>query len=96
MVIAYRMHPLSYGVARRLIRVPHVGLVNLIAEREVCPEFLQFEATPQALADAVAPLLDAGSEETLLQRRAFAEVRSKLGGPGATERVAELAERMVA
>jgi len=96
MVIAYRMHPVSYGVARRLIRVPHVGLVNLIAGREVCPEFLQFEATPLALADAVAPLMDAGSEETSLQRRAFAQVRSKLGGPGATERVAELAERMIA
>jgi lipid-A-disaccharide synthase len=96
MVVAYRMHPMTHAVARRVVRVPHVGLVNLIAEREVCPEFLQSDATPQVLARAVAPLLDAGSEEASLQRRAFVEVRSRLGGSGATQRVAEMAERMVA
>jgi lipid-A-disaccharide synthase len=94
-VIAYRMHPVTFRVARWVVQVPHVGLVNLIAEREVCPEFLQGDASPQNLANAVAPLLETDGEAASIQREAFAEVRTRLGGPGATLRVAQLVERMV-
>jgi lipid-A-disaccharide synthase len=94
-VVAYMMNPFTYAVARWVVRVPHVSLVNLIAEREVCPEFLQGDATPRTLAAAVEPLLQQRSEEAAEQRRAFAEVRAKMGGPGATQRVASLAEMMV-
>ena len=96
MVVAYRMHPFTYAVARRAVRVRHVGLVNLVAGREVCPEFLQSEATPRALARAVAPLLDPESSAASRQRVALLEIRARLGGSGATQRVAAMAERMVA
>src|SRR3989440_11109786 len=58
MAIAYRLNPVSFAIAIRVLRVPHVGLVNLIAGQEVAPEFLQGAVTPQALAETVLPLLD--------------------------------------
>jgi lipid-A-disaccharide synthase len=91
MVIAYRMNGLSFFIAQRLLRVPWVGLVNLVAEREVAPELLQGAATPRALADRVLPLLDAGAPEARRQREGLALVRERLGPPGAAGRVAELA-----
>ncbi len=96
MVIAYRMHPLTYAVAKRAVRLEHVGLVNLIADQRICPEFLQSEATARTLAQAVAPLLDPEGEAARRQLVLFDRVRSRLGGAGATKRVAAMAERMVA
>ena len=95
MVIAYRLNPVSFGLAIRLLRVPHVGLVNLIAGREVSPEFLQSAATPRALAAAVLPLLDRESEAARRQREGLALVRERLGPPGAAGRVAALAAELV-
>src|SRR5439155_999668 len=83
MVIAYRLNPVSFAIAIRLLRVPHVGLVNLIAGREVAPEFLQAAATPQALAAAVLPLLDGRSDAARHQRDELALVRERPGPPGA-------------
>ncbi len=95
MVIAYRLNPLSFAIAMRLLRVPRVGLVNLIAGSEVAPEFLQRAATPRALADAVFPLLDRESAAARRQREGLALVRERLGPPGAAERVATLAMEIV-
>lgn len=90
MVITYRLHPLSNFIARRLLRVPWVGLVNLVAGELLCPELLQGAATPRALADAVLPLLDPADPQTRRQRAGLATVRQRLGEPGAAERVAAL------
>src|SRR5207237_453622 len=83
MAIAYRLNPVSFAIAIRVLQVPHVGLVNLIAEREVAPEFLQGAATPAALADAVLPLLDPASAAARRQREGLALVRERLGPPRA-------------
>lgn len=91
MVITYRLHPVSNFIARRVLRVPWVGLVNLVAGELVCPELLQGAAQPQALADGLLPLLDADDPATRRQRAALARVREQLGPPGAAERVAALA-----
>ena len=96
MVIAYRMHPLTHAIARRAVRVPHIGLVNLVAGREVAPEFIQSSATAAELARAVLPLLDGQGGPASAQRTAFREVRTRLGHPGAAGRVADMAARMVA
>ncbi len=96
MVIAYRMHRLSYAIAKRAVNVPYVGLVNLIVNRGVVPELIQQRATPDALAAAAMPLLDVDGRAAREQREAFREVRARLGSPGAAQRVSSMALTMVA
>ena len=95
MVIAYRLNPVSFRIAMRVIHVPHVGLVNLIAGREVAPELLQSAATPAALAEAVLPLLEPRSVAACRQREGLALVRERLGPPGAADRVAGIAAELL-
>jgi lipid-A-disaccharide synthase len=78
MVIAYRVAPLSYAIARRLIRVPFVGLPNILCDEAVVPEFLQHDATPENLAQAVGNMLgDAPFRRSIEERflRLHAELR---------------------
>ena len=96
MVITYRLHPVSSFIAFRMLRVPWVGLVNLVAGYAVAPELLQRRATPAALADAVLPLLDPRHPDTVRQREGLALVRERLGAPGAADRVAEIAAELLA
>jgi len=96
LVVAYRMHPLSFLLARRLVRVPWIGMVNLVAERQVAPELIQGAATAPALAAAVLPLLDPSSPERRAQLEGLAVVRRRLGDPGAAARAAEIARSLLA
>ncbi len=95
MVIAHRVHPFTHAVARRLVQLPHVGLVNLLAGQDVIPEFLQREASPATLAAALYPLFDPDHPATRRQRLAFRDLRPQLGTPGAAARVATLARDLV-
>ena len=58
MVVAYRTSGITYAIARRVVKIPHIGLVNVVAGREVAPEFVQDALQPGAVADALQPLLD--------------------------------------
>lgn len=77
MLVVYKTSPLTYAIGKRLIRVKHIGMVNLIAERELCPELIQDAATPEALAAAAAPLLtDTPERRAMLE--GLARVRDTL------------------
>jgi lipid-A-disaccharide synthase len=57
-VVVYRISPVSYAVAKRVVDVPHVAMVNLIAERRVVPELIQGDFTAENVVSHLLPLLD--------------------------------------
>ena len=91
LVVAYRTSAITYAAARRLVKIPFIGLVNVVAGREVAPEFVQGALVPARVADALAPLLDPASARRIEMIRGLTEVRDMLGQPGAAERVARMA-----
>ncbi len=80
MAVTYRVNPISAAIARKLIRVPHVAMVNLLAGRAVLPELLQQDCTPQKLADTARKLLT-DPAIAAEQRAAFREVVASLAAP---------------
>lgn len=96
MVVAYRMHPLTHWVARRLASVDRIALVNHVADRRVVPELIQDEVTPARLARRAAPLLRPDSPERREMRAGLAEVSDRLGDPGCADRVASHVEDLLA
>jgi lipid-A-disaccharide synthase len=88
MVVIYRVTPLTALLAKPLVRTSYFSMVNLIAGRRVVPELIQKEFTPQRVADTVLHLLrDPRASEEM--RSGLADVRQRLGLPGAVERAAD-------
>jgi lipid-A-disaccharide synthase len=90
MVITYKISPLTAAVGKRLIRVRHIGLVNIIAGRTVVPELVQDDATAEKLAAEVKAILSDRQRSDAI-RGELAGIRQKLGEPGASLRAAKLA-----
>src|SRR4030043_825001 len=89
MVIVYKVSSLSYWVARALIRVKHIGLVNLVAGKEIARELLQEEVNPERIAEEALRLLrDSVFYEKTVE--SMAEVRQSLGESGAASRAARI------
>ena len=93
-VVAYRTHPLTYFAARRLVKIPNIGLVNVVAGRQVAPEFVQDALRPEIVAGTLAPLLDHESPQRRQMLADLDGVRRMLGEPGAARRVAEIAHTL--
>ena len=93
-LIVYKVTPVNYWIARHLIDVPYVGLVNWVAGGKIIPEYIQAEALPEAIAaGSMRYLEDPGHYQHI--RGELLKVRQKLGGPGASRRVAQMAREMM-
>jgi len=89
MIIIYKVSFPSYWIGRALIRVDHIGLVNLVAEKEIAPELIQKDVHPQRIADEALRIL----RDPILSRKmseSMGEVCQKLGKPGAAQRAARI------
>ena len=99
-VVVYRVSPLTYAIAQRVVTVPHVAMVNLVAERRLVPELIQHEFTAEAVAQHLRPLLDEGATRGQMIEN-LKEVGEKLRGNGksgtdAIARVASVVRETVA
>ncbi|MGA2260665.1 MAG: lipid-A-disaccharide synthase [Acidobacteriota bacterium] len=88
-LIAYKVSPLNWYVGNILVRSTYKGLVNLIAEEEIVPEYLQGDATPEALSRTALDYLEK-PEKTAAMRARLAAIRNLLGSRCASERTAAL------
>lgn len=87
-VIVYRTSAINAFIARRVINIPNIGLPNIVAGKQVLPELLQEDFTPEKVAQAAIDLLQ--PERNAQMKRDLEYVRERLGQPGAVMRVAEL------
>jgi lipid-A-disaccharide synthase len=86
-VLIYKVAWPTYVAGRLVVKVKYLGMPNLLADKEVVPEFIQYHANPNAIANAVRSLVeDARTRDRMIS--AFDEVISKLGGRGASDRAA--------
>jgi lipid-A-disaccharide synthase len=87
-VVVYRVHPLTYAVGRRMVKVKYLSLVNVMANEVIVPEFLQDNLEASAVAQEALELLGNSQRRERMKRR-VAQVVATLGEPGASKRAAE-------
>ncbi len=87
-VVCYKGNWVSYQIAKRLITLDYISLVNLIMDKEVVKELIQADLTSENLAQEVEKVLSGTIREAQLQ--AYSELRKKLGGGGASQRAAAI------
>jgi lipid-A-disaccharide synthase len=94
MVIIYKVSSLSYWIGRALVRVKHIGLVNLVAGKGIAPELIQKDASPERIArEALRIFNDADLRQGMTE--AMTHVRRNLGEPGAVQRAAHIVTSML-
>ena len=92
--IVYRIAPLSYFILKRMVTIDNIGLVNIVAEKDVVREFIQHEAKPQQIANEIDRLLtDKDYRNNMIAE--LNKVREKLGKNGGSLNVAQLAHEML-
>ncbi len=93
--ILYRTSAVTYMIARRLVKIPHVGLVNVVAGEKIVPEFIQKDCNSDLIAEEIQLFFsDDGYKKRMLEQ--LSSVKEKLGTAGASKRVAETALEMIA
>ena len=93
-IIVYKVSFISYLLGRLMIRVPWIGLANIVAGKEVYPELIQYEATPERVVETCLALIREPGRLRKI-REELRHIRAKLGVPGASKRTAEVIYRYV-
>jgi lipid-A-disaccharide synthase len=94
MIIVYHLSRLTYLLARMLVRVDHIGMVNLIAGERIVPELVQDDFTPERIVEESRFVLDDQiGRQRIIEK--LAKLRERLGSPGAAGRVADMAFAMM-
>jgi len=91
MLIIYKVSFFSWLLAKLFVKIPHIGLVNIIAGKEVVPEFIQFNAQPQRIVNNVYHILN--NREAVIT--ALREVKQRLGSAGAPQRAAHIIHNLL-
>jgi lipid-A-disaccharide synthase len=86
-LVVYRVHPLTYAVGKRVVKVKYLSIINVMADEAIVPEFLQDNLEASAVAQEALELLNNLPRREMMKRR-VAEVVSTLGEPGASKRAA--------
>ena len=94
MVIIYRVSPLTYAIGKRLVKIEHAGICNIVAAERVVKELIQDEAKPGDIADEVGRFLDDTGYRIMIREK-LAGVRTRLGSGGCSARLAEVAVEML-
>jgi lipid-A-disaccharide synthase len=94
MIIVYRLSRLTYLLARLLVKVDHIGMVNLIADERIVPELVQDDLKPERIIEESRILLDNQNVRVRIVEK-LTRLRDRLGSPGAADRVAEMALAMM-
>lgn len=92
--IVYKISTISYLILRQLVKIKHIGLVNIVAEKYIIKEFLQFEAKPQLITDEINLILDNETYRDNMITELNA-VQNKLGKTGGINNMAELILEML-
>ncbi|MCD6262677.1 MAG: lipid-A-disaccharide synthase [Deltaproteobacteria bacterium] len=90
MIVVYMGSPVSFWIAKRLVKVPYISLVNLVAGKKVVPELIQEDVTPYNIASELTSLIEDKSRNNTI-RRSLMNLKNSLGGKGASERAAKIA-----
>ncbi len=97
-VVVYRVSRITYAVAQRVIRVPHVAMVNLIAGRRIVPELIQHDFTASKVVEQLRPLLENEQARATMQsdlRTVGVALRAKSEGQTAIEHAARIALHLI-
>jgi len=89
MIIVYRTSLLTYQIGKRLVTIPYIGLVNILAGQEVVPELLQDRMTSDNIACEAIKILENADRQRVIQE-SFQRIRTSLGKSGASIRAAKL------
>ena len=90
LVVIYKVNPLTYWLGKRLVKVKHVALANIVAGETVAPELIQNDATPEKIAHETVSILNDSERQEWIRHR-LAGVRQNLGTQGASEKAAAVA-----
>jgi lipid-A-disaccharide synthase len=94
LIVLYKTSPLTYLLAKALVKIPHIGMVNIVAGKKIVPEFIQSQAKPEKIAEEMEKILKDEDEYKRIKIE-LNEVKTRLGEKGAYRRGARIVNQML-